>query len=207
MVKAYIIGDYDEEIDEAVNLLESKGAIVIAKEVSNQEQLIKEVVTSIGKGPVLVLSRDPLKVSMSLNKVPNINAAPCSSASDVENAAKNNANVIIINDLSKKEEIISSIIGKHVEEKEEKEEIKPKPRRTRLPKSEQKGKEEQKAIEGEEEENKESQDTGQSEEAKNVEESEEKGNEGREEEEKERRKGFIGSIKDALGIVDKKEGG
>ncbi len=205
MVKAYIIGDYDEEIDEAVDLLESGGAIVIAKEVSNQEQLIKEVVASIGKGLVLVLSRDPLKASMSLNKVPNINAAPCSSASDVENATKSNANVIIINDFSRKEEIISSIIGKYGEEKEEKKEIKPKPRRARLPKSEQKGKEEQNTTEGEGE-NKESQST-QREETKNVEESKENGNEGIGVEEKEKRKGFIGSIKDALGIVDKKEGG
>jgi len=201
VLKIYIIGDNAEEIDNAVEIISNKNTnmSIIAKEVSSGEQLSKEVANSVGKGYVALLVNDPVEANISLNKLQNVNAVPCSSKEDVLAAKRNNANAIIIKDFSKKDEILLALI----EFTEEKKEEKPRKRKIESPKE----------IEDEATESKNedlSRESDKKEETGAVSESEEirAGDEGEEDvgEEKEakHRKGFFGNIKDALGIVDKK---
>jgi ribose 5-phosphate isomerase RpiB len=201
-LKIYIIGDNADEIDNAVEIISNKNADigVIAKEVSNNEQLSKEVADSVGKGYVALLVNDPVGANINLNKLQNVNAVPCSSKEDVFAAKKNNANAIIIKDLSRKEEILSALI----EDINEKKEDRPRKRRVEKLKEEAEGNE---SAESKEELSKEG---NKKEETEAVSEGEDKkaGNEGEEvaSEEKgaQHKKGFFENIKDALGIIDKK---
>ncbi|MFP3215606.1 MAG: hypothetical protein RXR32_03615 [Candidatus Micrarchaeota archaeon] len=202
-MKIYIIGDNADEIDNAVEIISNKNADigVIAKEVSNNEQLSKEVADSVGKGYVALLVNDPVGANISLNKLQNVNAVPCSSKEDVFAAKKNNANAIIIKDLSRKEEILSALI----EDINEKKEDRPRKRRVEKLKEEAEGNE---STESKEEEL--SKEGNKKEEIEAVSEGEDKkaGNEGEEvaseEKEAKHKKGFFENIKDALGIIDKK---
>lgn|GEM_PF-1544827 len=205
VLKIYIIGDNADEIDNAVEIISNKNADigVIAKEVSNSEQLSKEVANSVGKGYVALLVNDPVGANINLNKLQNVNAVPCSSKEDVFAAKKNNANAIIIKDFSKKEEILSALIEYTSERKEEK------PRKRRIERLK-----EVKEVEGDEateskgeelskesDKNEETEAASESEESGASDEGEEAGGE---EKEAKHRKGFFGNIKDALGIIDKK---
>jgi len=201
-LKIYIIGDNADEIDNAVEIISNKNADigVIAKEVSNNEQLSKEVADSVGKGYVALLVNDPVGANINLNKLQNVNAVPCSSKEDVFAAKKNNANAIIIKDLSRKEEILSALIEDINEKKEER------PRKRRVEKLKE---------EAEGNESTESKEEGLSKEGNKKEETEavseegkEASNEGEEAASEEKgakhKKGFFENIKDALGIIDKK---
>jgi len=201
-LKIYIIGDNADEIDNAVEIISNKNADigVIAKEVSNNEQLSKEVADSVGKGYVALLVNDPVGANINLNKLQNVNAVPCSSKEDVFAAKKNNANAIIIKDLSRKEEILSALI----EDINEKKEDRPRKRRVEKLKEEAEGNESTKSKEEElsKEGNKKEETEAVSEEGK------EASNEGEEAASEEKgakhKKGFFENIKDALGIIDKK---
>ena len=201
-MKIYIIGDNADEIDNAVEIISNKNADigVIAKEVSNNEQLSKEVADSVGKGYVALLVNDPVGANINLNKLQNVNAVPCSSKEDVFAAKKNNANAIIIKDLSRKEEILSALI----EDINEKKEDRPRKRRVEKLKEEAEGNESTKSKEEElsKEGNKKEETEAVSEEGK------EASNEGEEAASEEKgakhKKGFFENIKDALGIIDKK---
>ncbi|MFP3279263.1 MAG: hypothetical protein RXP92_03075 [Candidatus Micrarchaeota archaeon] len=202
-MKIYIIGDNADEIDNAVEIISNKNADigVIAKEVSNNEQLSKEVADSVGKGYVALLVNDPVGANINLNRLQNVNAVPCSSKEDVFAAKKNNANAIIIKDLSKKEEILSALI----EDINEKKEDRPRKRRVEKLKEEAEGNE---SAESKEEEL--SREGNKKEETEAVSEEEDKkaSNEGEEAASEEKgaqhKKGFFENIKDALGIIDKK---
>jgi ribose 5-phosphate isomerase RpiB len=188
-LKVYLIGDQKDAIEDAAEELSEKGLGVIAKEVKDEEELSKEVEDSIKNGYVFVIVKDPIKANISLNKINEINAAQCNGKYDVELAKYNNVNVIIINDASKKEEIIDSFFESFDIKKQEKaksEEQKLNKKRIKgykeiIEKVDEISKEDAKIEEGEageveDKDQNESKGTGQG------------------------KKGFLSSIKDALGI-------
>ncbi|MGC8710458.1 MAG: hypothetical protein ACP5RF_02515 [Candidatus Micrarchaeia archaeon] len=112
-MKIYIIGDASDDIEDAVNILEKGNVTVIAKEVSDQAQLSSYIEDAVSKGDsnIIVLAKDPMHSSISLNKNRSINAALCSTSEDVASAYKDGANVIILKDASEKEEILNAILN------------------------------------------------------------------------------------------------
>ncbi len=188
-MKVYLIGDQKDAIEDAAEALSEKGFGVIAKEVRDEEQLSKEVEDSIKNGYVFVIAKDPIKANISLNKIDEISAAQCNGKYDVELAKYNNVNVIIINDASKKEEIIDSFFESFDIKKQEK----AKSEEQKLNKKKVKGYKE--IIEKVDEISKED--------AKIEDEKEEAEEDRGQDESKgtsQSKKGFLSSIKDALGI-------
>jgi ribose 5-phosphate isomerase RpiB len=192
-LRIYVIGESEEEVDSAVELISNKGAIVVAKEVNSFEHLKKEVEASIDKGLVVVIPKDPIKANITLNKLENVNAAQCSNADEVRLALYNNANVIIMSKPSNKEEVLFSLMGEKISSTTHEEHAEAaKASRKKVKAEEIIEKVDEVSIE-EDKSREESNGGGEEAELKNVE-GEEQG----------RRKGFLGFIKDALGITDKR---
>lgn len=192
----YLIGDYAEEIDDSVKLLEGKNINIIAKAAIDINQVEKEVADSLNKGYIIVIPKEPMKAIMSLNKNKDIYAAPCSTERDVELALSNDANALILNDLSRKEEVLNYLINKLNQQKSEDIEVE--------------------SNEGKEEgaEAKESVAKAENKKKRRVEKTKEEGIEGNKNEEngeglterdaEKKKKGIFGSLKDALGITNSK---
>jgi len=88
--------------DTIVDALNSRHSI-IAKQVSvGTEDLANMAVNGLASGNYdlcIVVARDPVGASIMLNKSEGISAAVCNSASDVELAKRNNANILVIKSL------------------------------------------------------------------------------------------------------------
>jgi len=88
--------------DAIVEALNSRHSI-IAKQVSvGTEDLANMAVNGLASGNYdlcIVVARDPVGASITLNKSEGISAAVCNSASDVELAKRNNANILVIKGL------------------------------------------------------------------------------------------------------------
>lgn len=112
-MKVYIIGDASEDIEDAVSILENKNISVIAKEVSDFKQLSDYIEDTVSKGDsrIIIIVKDPMQSSISLNKSSSINAALCSTSSDVALAYKSGANAIILKDSNEKEDVLEAIIN------------------------------------------------------------------------------------------------
>lgn len=107
------MGDASEDIEEAVNILEKENISVIAKEAADSRQLSSYIEDAVSKGDshIVVMVKDPMRSSISLNKSSDINAALCSTSDDVASAYRSGANVIILKDSNEKEEVLGAIIG------------------------------------------------------------------------------------------------
>jgi ribose 5-phosphate isomerase RpiB len=112
-LKVYIIGDASEDIEDAVSILENKNISVIAKEASDFKQLSNYIEDTVSKGDsrIIIIVKDPLQSSISLNKSSSINAALCSTSDDVALAYKSGANAIILKDSNEKEDVLEAIIN------------------------------------------------------------------------------------------------
>lgn len=188
-MKIYLFSDVSGGGDEITEALDRANVNIIAKEAKmdvdavgrNIEKLMEESAPNL----FVFVTDSSVEAGIDLNKRKNIRAAVCNSYEDVANAKKQNANVIIVQDIcAKKPEIAEAMIGGQ-----------PFSRVLNIMKSNKKRNEEV-GEEAHVEVKK----------AKKVEENEEsddfEDNEPTEKDTHKNRKGIMGKLKDSLGIMD-----
>ncbi|MGC8676016.1 MAG: RpiB/LacA/LacB family sugar-phosphate isomerase [Candidatus Micrarchaeia archaeon] len=99
-MRILVLSNVSRSLDAIVNGLGNSHS-VIAKETGVQNAELADMVAGeLGKGydVCVVIARDPIGVSILLNKSDGISAVVCNSASDVALGKANNANVFVIRD-------------------------------------------------------------------------------------------------------------
>ena len=115
-MKLLVLSNVPGSVDKLVSIVQ-KSHSVVAKETSmTTDQIVRSVAEEIESGTydqVVVAAKDPIKTGMLLNKCDQVQAAVCGSVEDVEQARESGANAIVIRDTDSGE--LYGIVSKIVE--------------------------------------------------------------------------------------------
>ncbi|MGC8547651.1 MAG: RpiB/LacA/LacB family sugar-phosphate isomerase, partial [Candidatus Micrarchaeia archaeon] len=115
-MRVLVLSNVQKGLDSVVGILDKAGHNIVAKEVSASTAELADMVSgelANGYDVCVVIAKDPIGLSMLLNKRSDIFAAVCNSADDVALGKSNNANVFVVrNPKSTEIEPIVSAISK-----------------------------------------------------------------------------------------------
>ncbi len=115
-MRVLVLSNVQKGLDSVVGVLDKAGHNIVAKEVSASTAELADMVSgelANGYDVCVVIAKDPIGLSMLLNKRSDIFAAVCNSVDDVALGKSNNANVFVVrNPKSTEIEPIVSAISK-----------------------------------------------------------------------------------------------
>jgi ribose 5-phosphate isomerase RpiB len=207
-MKIYIVSDNRDIgifVANLLNKIQNMNAIISEANIDGYEELIEESRSNVGKGfdYIIVLSSEPYKASIDVNKANYARAVPCRTRLDIDSACRNaKANVIVLDSTKGRAQLAELIdefsdvsfenanVGKPIEEEQQYESkidivksvkgiLGVGPDRDKITQAPQKRKKAKKEVKVEEEEDEDEEESD----AQTA-----------------KRKGFVGSIKDMFGI-------
>ncbi len=111
-MKLLVLSNVSGSVDKIIDIIQQSNGVVAKESAMTNEAIARAAQDALGAGSydlVVVVAKDPIGAGMILNKQDEIEAAVCGSADDARLAKDNGANVIIIRDV--RSDALGDILG------------------------------------------------------------------------------------------------